>query len=364
MAVAADADPRRVKRRRSARMRAAGLHKAAADDLPFGRRRAGRGFIYLDQHGDRITEPQVIGRIKALAIPPDYRDVRIAADPQAHLQATGRDRAGRLQYRYHPDWERVREAEKIDRLAALATGIGRIRARVARDLDSAGHSRDGALAAVVSIIDQTHIRIGCEDYVQTGRSRGAATLLKRQVMVDGSHVALDFRGKSGRNIACTLDHGPLADAIRRLGGLKGPRLFQYLGSDGRPRQVTAADVNAYLAEIARTRVAANAPARVTAKDFRTLAATAAAGTRLALIDPAGSKTARRRQIAAVMREVAAMLGNTPAVAARSYVHRRLVDRFEAGGLKRLYARMRAGGRRTRAEALVDALFGQAGNGRG
>ncbi|MEN3161130.1 DNA topoisomerase IB [Tistrella mobilis] len=342
------------KRRRAARMRAAGLHRAAADALPIRRRRAGRGFVYLDGDGRRITDPAEIDRIKALAIPPDYREVRIAADPRAHLQATGRDRAGRLQYRYHADWEQVRERDKIDRLATLARAIGRIRARVARDLEQAGRTRDGALAAIVRVIDLTHIRIGCEDYVQSGRSRGAATLLKRQVSISESAVALDFRGKSGRAIACTLDDADLAAALTRLTGLKGTRLFQYPDGNGRPHTVTAADVNAYLAEIARGRGPAETP--VTAKDFRTLSATAAAGAALAATDPARSVARRRRQIAQVMRAVAEMLGNTPAVARRSYVHRRLIDSFESGRLAGIYARARAGGRRTRAEALVALLF--------
>ena len=331
-----------------AALRRAGLRHAQPEELSLSRRRCGRGFVYHDAEGRRVSDHRVIERIRSLAVPPDYRNVRIAADPAAHLQAVGEDAAGRLQYRYHPDWETVRETGKVQRLALIARAIPRIRRRVVQDLRGDVGSRELALAAVVSLIDHTHIRIGCEDYVHSGRSRGACTLLKQHVRCQGDTIALTFPGKGGREVVCSIVHPELSAAMRDLAALPGRRLFQYRNDDGRLRRITAADVNLYL------RTVAGAP--VTAKDFRTLAATAAAGMRLARIAPAATQTARRRQIASVMKEVAELLGNTPAVARRSYVHKELVEAFLEGRLLRLYARARGGGRR-KGEALVAALFG-------
>lgn len=334
-----------------ARLRDAGLRRVAVEGLVIQRRRCGKGFMYLDGRGRRIADARELARIRSLAIPPNYADVRIAADPRAHLQAVGQDDAGRIQYRYHPDWEIVRELEKVDRLATLSRSIGRIRRRVARDLASPGPSRTKALAAVVTVVDRTHIRIGCEDYVHSGRSRGAATLLKRNMRIDGDALAFAFRGKGGRPIECRVEDAPaLVRAIEELRRLPGRRLFQYRDAGGTVRQVAAGDVNAYLREVS------GAP--VTTKDFRTLAATAEAGVRLAGTTPAGSATARRRQVAAVMRDVAELLGNTPAVARKSYVHRRMVEAFAEGRLGLLYAGARSRPHRSRGEALVASLFAE------
>jgi DNA topoisomerase-1 len=329
-------------------LRAAGLSQGDSAALSLQRIRCGRGFLYRDETGARVADPEVLARIGALAIPPAYTDVRIAADPRAHLQAVGRDEAGRLQYRYHPGWEAVREHGKAARLGAMVGAIATIRRRVARDLRAPAGSPAKALAAVVALIDRSHIRIGCEDYLHTGRSRGAATLLKRNVALDGDRVRLSFRAKGGRRATCTLRAPALAAALAELAQLPGQRLFRYRGANGRLREVTASEVNGYLNRIA--------PAAVSAKDFRTLAASAEAAARLAELEPATSARAQRRQVAGVVREVAEILGNTPAVARRSYVHHRVVDAFRKGSLRDLCAD--AGQKRAlrRGEALLHALF--------
>lgn len=347
--------PRTGKSRRlsGARLRrAAALTKASPEELAIRRRRRGRGFTYLDESGDTVRDRATLDRIRSLAIPPAYEDVRIAADPEAHLQAVGRDEAGRLQYRYHPRWELVREIQKVDRLSAISHTIGRIRRRIARDIRRPAGSRERALASMVMLIDRSHIRIGCEDYVHTGRSRGAATLLKRNVEVNGEGVRLRFPAKGGRTFECAVDAPALAQVLSEMRALPGRRLFQYRDATGRVRPLSAADANAYLQEIA------GAP--VTAKDFRTLAATAEAAKRLGTLEPAASATVRRRQVAAVIREVADLLGNTPTVARKSYVHRELVRAFEEHRLAELYGEARPSGRRRRGEDIVAALFGPPG----
>ncbi|MFD1702816.1 DNA topoisomerase IB [Methylopila henanensis] len=327
--------------------RQAGLRLSGARDLEITRRRAGKGFVYLDRRGKRITDAEAVARIKALAIPPAYEDVRIAADPRCHLQAIGRDEAGRVQHRYHPDWNVVRETRKVERLDRVIEALPKLRRRVARDLASPKLSRAKALAAAVALIDETHIRVGSETYLRSNKAHGASTLLKRHVEISGETVRLSFRGKGGKDIACSMRSGRLARALGRLSGLPGRRLFQYRGDDGAVRRITAVDVNAYIRE------ATGLP--VTAKDLRMLGASANAAEHLADLEPATSETARRRQLAGVMRAISERLANTPAVVRKSYVHALVVDAFGAGALRRAYddARGRPGLRR--AEAALARL---------
>ncbi|MBU0724551.1 MAG: DNA topoisomerase IB [Alphaproteobacteria bacterium] len=331
-----------------AQARRAGLRLVTPEQLTLRRQRQGRGFVYRDEDGTRIQDKALLARIRSLAIPPAYRDVRVASLADAHIQAMGEDEAGRIQYRYHPDWDLVREERKIERLATLAQALPRIRRRILRDLKRKENCRYKALAAVVMVIDRSHIRIGCEDYVHSGRSRGAATLLKRNLELEGDYLRLRFHGKRRKPVDCALYAPALAKVIPDFRDLRGSRLFQYRDDRGRIRPVTAGDINAYLREIT------GAP--VTAKDFRTLAATAAAGERLARMEPAASATAQRRQIAAVMRDVAEMLGNTPAVARKSYVHSRLIDAFCKGKLSDRFLRGQPPAGLSRAEAAVGDLF--------
>lgn len=328
-------------------LRATGLRLADVEGLTIRRQRCGRGFVYRDEAGRRISDSQTLQRIRSLAIPPAYEEVRISPDPQSHLQAVGRDAAGRLQYRYHPGWEEVREAEKVERLSQFCASLPRLRRRVRRDLRKEGLTRERVLAAIVLIIDRTHIRIGCEDYVHSGRTRGAATLLKRNVHCDGEQLSLAFRGKGGREVRCELAHPSLAALARELHALPGKRFFQYCDARGKRHKVTAGDVNAYLREAAG--------AAVTAKDFRSLTATAAAGQRLARLQPEARERARRRQIASVMNEVAELLSNTPAVVRRSYVHRCVVHAFTAGDLPKQFANCRPANSLSRAETVVAQL---------
>lgn len=325
------------------------LRLVSPGDLTIERRRRGSRFVYLDHAGATIRNRAMLDRIRSLAIPPAYEAVRIAADRNAHLQAIGRDAAGRLQYRYHPDWSKVRETGKSRRLADLCAALPRIRRAVARDLAAEGLPRERVLAAVVALIDRTHIRVGCEDYVHSGRSRGAATLLKRNVTANGAELCLAFRGKGGRSVELATDSDAgLKSALAALLKLPGARLFQYRNGGGVVRKVTAGQVNAYVSDVAGR--------PVSAKDFRTLAATALAAELLAAIEPADTRHGRHMQLKAAMAEIATRLCNTPAVVAKSYVHARLVEAFENGALRRIHDRSRGQKHRSRSEAVVAALF--------
>jgi DNA topoisomerase-1 len=325
----------------------AGLRIALPDDLTIIRKRAGAGFFYVDDKDKRIDDEDVVARIRSLAIPPAYEDVRIAEDADLHLQATGRDEAGRTQYRYHPDWDAVRETRKVERLDRVIESLPKLRRAVARDMASPKLSRRKALAAAVALIDETHIRVGSESYVRSNKAHGASTLLKRHVKVRGEGVELSFRGKGGKEVKMRMRSPRLARALGRVSSLPGRRLFQYRDETGKARRITSTDVNAYIREITGL--------PVTAKDLRQLGASASAAEELVDVEPAASETGRRRQLAAVMRAISDRLSNTPAVVRKSYVHAVVIEAFASGALKKAYdgARGRPGLRR--AEKTVAQL---------
>lgn len=312
------------------------LRRVKADALTITRQRAGKRFTYLDEHGRKVTDAGILARIRSLAIPPAYRDVRIAADPRAHLQAVGHDEAGRVQHRYHPEWETVRERRKLARLRRLIEALPRLRAAIARDLRARTLSRDKALACGAAIIDRCHIRVGNEAYARENGSHGASTLLKRHVAVTGRSVRLAFRGKSGKEIACDCSDPALARALARIATLPGRRLLQYRREDGSVAAVRAADINAYIRQTSGL--------RVSSKDLRMLAANAAAAELLLAGDAVATETGRKRQLADIMRAISERLVNTPAVVRKSYVHAIVVSSYASGKLKRCYdkARARAG----------------------
>ena len=322
------------------------LRHVEADALPLRRVPRGRGFSYHDAEGNRVADAATLERIRALVIPPAYREVRIADSPRDHIQAVGRDDAGRLQYLYHPDWEEVRLAQKTDRLATLCSVLPRLRRTVDETLRQEGLGREKVMAAVVLLIDRTHIRIGSEAYVHTGRSRGASTLLKRHVRIVDGCARLTFHGKRRTPVACEIDAPVFMDVLRQLRRLPGRRLFQYR-EDGTVRRVHATDVNDWIHGVAG--------AQVSAKDFRTLAASAMAVELFAAMEPEERERKRKSQIAGVMKEIAAMLANTPAVARSSYVHPAVVEAFLAGDLGDRLAACKPAAWLSRKEAAVADL---------
>src|SRR3954454_1419859 len=177
-----------------------GLRYVSTDELTIRRKRVGDSFTFVSARGRTIRDEMTRARLKRLAVPPAYEEVLYAADPRAHIQAIGRDAAGRLQYRYHPDWEKVRERRKAKRLQRLVEAMPRIRRAVNKHLGSAEPTREFALAAVIELVACSAIRPGGESYAKANGTRGAATLLKANVAVNGARIALKFRAKGGKNI--------------------------------------------------------------------------------------------------------------------------------------------------------------------
>ena len=327
------------------------LRHVAGDALTIERRRVGRGFSFVQADGRPVRDPETRQRIRDLAIPPAWTDVGIAADPLAHIQAKGTDAAGRTQYIYHAEWEVRRTRRKQRHLTALAAALPRVRRRVRRDLEAEAGDKNLALAIAIALIDRTAMRIGRERYLIANGTRGAVTLYTQDVIVAGDEIRLRFPAKSGKVAAYRIKDGRLADAIARIKTLRGRRLLLYHGMDGTPRPLNSQDLNAYLQEIT------DAP--ITAKDFRTLHGSALAGEELARLVPGSSASARKRQLAAVMRRVAGFLQNTPAISRQSYVAPHLIDLFEKGKLCDAWAVEEANGTglRRREACLAAVLAG-------
>ncbi len=313
-----------------------GLRRVAASDLGWRRRRRGSGFSYHAVGGERVDDDDALARIRGLAIPPAWRDVRVAEDPRAHIQAVGVDQAGRRQYIYHPRWKTLREWRKVRRLHTFAQVLPRVRAGIRRDLRAGTGSRRLALAVGAALIDVSAIRVGGERHYRRTGACGAATLRRSHVSINGRSVHLRFTGKGGKVFSRDLESPHLMAPLRRLVRLPGRRLLVFRDEDGELGRLRARHLNAYLKELAGQ--------RISAKDFRTFQATALAGDLLAAMTPAATASKRDRQLAGVMRRIAAVLGNTPALVRSSYVHGVVLDSFAAGELPERWNRS---GRRPR-----------------
>ncbi|MTH61871.1 DNA topoisomerase IB [Paracoccus litorisediminis] len=281
-------------------------------DPGISRRRAGKGFSYRGPQGEGLSREE-IARIKALAVPPAYRDVWICALPNGHLQATGRDERGRKQYRYHPLWSEAQSRNKYDQLAAFGQALPALRRRLRRDLQGEVGDRAFSLAALVLLIDRTCLRIGNPAYTAANRSFGASTLLTRHLSLSAEGIIqLKFRAKGGKICRHALRDKRLNRILQEIGDLPGRNLFTYLDEDGVTHSLHSQDVNAYLAEIVGE--------GMTAKTFRTWGGT------LAAFELAAGLAADARLTPRMLAQAAAeRLFNTPTVCRKSYIHSAVLE---------------------------------------
>ena len=288
------------------------------------RRRAGRGFTYIGPDGKRVADGAIRNWIRSLAIPPAWANVWICSSRNGHLQATGRDARGRKQYRYHPRWRAMRDEAKYDRLLDFGKALPRMRRRVARDLRRPGLPRERVLAAVVWLLEKTGVRVGNEEYARDNKSFGLTTLRDRHARVRSRRIRFRFRGKGGKAGEVEISDARLARIVARCQDLPGQELFAYLDEAGEVRSVGSSDVNDYLREISGH--------EFTAKDFRTWAATVLAVRALAKQKPARSAAQGKQNVVRAIDSVAEWLGNTPAVARKSYVDPGVVEAYLEGDL--------------------------------
>jgi DNA topoisomerase-1 len=323
------ADAPRKLRSRPARGRGRGtrrprLRRSDCSSPGIRRAKRGRGFAYVDERGKSIKNAETLERIRALAIPPAWKDVWICRDPLGHLQATGIDAAGRKQYLYHPRWRERRDREKFESMVRFGALLPRLRRRVARDLDGDELCRERVLACAVRLLDVGMFRIGSEQYADESGGVGLATISKQHVSVNGDSVAFDYPAKGGvRRVQTIVDPRSL-ELVRALKRRRGGDSELLAYRDGRRwRAVRSDEINDYLKR--------QLGDEFSAKDFRTWNATVMAAVALATDGrDAATKTARKRAIDRAMRGVAELLGNTPAVARRAYIDPRVFDRYLSG----------------------------------
>jgi DNA topoisomerase I len=309
----------------------AGLRYISDDSPGYTRKKSGDDFDYFDSERKPIRDEQRLLRLKRLAIPPAWTDVWICPAPNCHIQATGRDARRRKQYLYHERWREVRDENKYDRMIAFGQALPKIRRRVAKDLKLSELPRNKVLATVVQLLERTFIRIGNEEYARENKSFGLTTMKDRHVEVKGSKLRFRFRGKSGKEHEVDVTDRHIAKIISTLQDLPGQDLFQYVDDDGKIRDVTSQDVNEYLREITDE--------DFSAKDFRTLAGTVLTAVALNAQEKFETKKQAKSNISTAIKAVAQILGNTPAICRKCYVHpaifKNYLDQESIEGLKQL-----------------------------
>ena len=301
-----------------------GLRYVSDESPGIRRQRRGRGFTYLGPDGRRVDDLNVLQRIHELVIPPAWRDVWICPSPNGHLQATGRDDAGRKQYRYHERWQEVRSLTKFQHLIEFAEGLPQLRRRVDADLRRRTLDRERVIAAVVRLLDLTLIRVGNEEYAQLNGSFGLTTLRRRHVAVRRQTIEFQFNGKSGQEHEILARDERVARVLRRCHELPGQHLFQYVDEQGEQRVLTSGDVNDYLREVTGQ--------DITAKDFRTWGGTVLSAMILAHADPCLSESHGKRTINEAVKAVACKLGNRAATCRKFYIHPFILDCYREGRL--------------------------------
>ncbi|WP_122422132.1 DNA topoisomerase IB [Pseudomonas viridiflava] len=317
------------------------------DSQPGFTRKVLRGkFAYFNTKGERIKDESEIKRINALAVPPAYTDVWICADPNGHLQATGRDARGRKQYRYHPRWREIRDQDKYSRMIEFGHVLPKVRKQIEAQLAQPGMGREKVMATVVSLLDATLIRIGNSQYAKENRSYGLTTLRNKHVEVKGGQIMFEFRGKSGVEHSVTVKDRRLANVIKRCMELPGQNLFQYRDDDGVRHTVTSSDINAYLQSLTGS--------DFTAKDYRTWAASALALATLQKLHWEPEADAKKH-IVDMVKAVSKQLGNTPAICRKCYIHPAVLEGFLLGNLAKLPRLRQRKGLRLEEVALASYL---------
>ena len=309
----------------------AGLRYVSDDQPGYSRKRNGDGFNYFDTEGKPIRDEQRILRINRLAIPPAYTDVWICPSPNGHIQATGRDARRRKQYRYHERWREVRDENKYEKMLLFGEALRKDspprKERHGASRSAAGKSAGDGRA---TLLETTFIRVGNEEYARENKSFGLTTMRNRHVDVKGATVHFRFRGKSGIMHEREVEDPRVAKVMRKLADLPGQELFQYVDDEGEVRNVTSQDVNDYLREISGE--------DFTAKDFRTWAGTVMAAIALNEVGAFENKTQAKRNVRDAIHAVSKMLGNTPAICRKCYVHPIVLENYLSGaaieGLKK------------------------------
>ena len=288
----------------------------------YGRKKRGGGFVYLDQKGKPIKDKSTLARIDSIVIPPAWQEVWICPYENGHIQATGRDVRGRKQYRYHEKWRAVRDETKFHQMLLFARCLHKIRRRVTNDIKRKDKPLQRVLATIVKLLETTLIRVGNDEYARLNGSYGLTTMRKRHVKIKGSEVSFSFRGKSGKKHQISLEDRQVARIVKKCQELPGQELFSYQDDAGKVHDIGSHEVNDYLKEISGE--------DFTAKDFRTWAGTVMAALALKEFESVTSETQAKRNIVRAIESVSSLLGNTPSVCRKCYVHPEILNSYLEG----------------------------------
>lgn len=302
----------------------AGLRFVTDSDPGIGRSKPKKLWRYTTSTGAVVRDSKTLDRIRLLGIPPAWTDVWISPRANGHIQATGRDARGRKQYIYHSDWIKTRNEAKYHRVLQFARTLPRVRRAVKRHMSQRGLGRAKVLATIVHLLETTLIRVGNQEYARDNQSFGLSTLQDKHLTFTGSQVRFKFRGKTGKEWRLKVSDRRVARIVKSCQDLPGQHLFQYEDDAGDVRQVSSADINEYLRDIAKN--------DVTAKDFRTWAGTVLAAIALSEFDKVDSETAAKRNIKNAIVSVATRLGNTPTICRKCYVHPEVLESYLEGSL--------------------------------
>ncbi len=304
--------------------KAARLHYVSDSKPGILRKPGPDGFVYCQPDGTIIDDEKMLARIRKLAIPPAYTEVWICRDPNGHIQAVGRDARGRKQYRYHARWRETRDEAKYGKMLVFGQKLPLIRERVEHDLAKPGLPREKVLATLVRLLERTLARVGNEEYTKANKSFGLTTLRNRHARINGTAVTLDFRAKHGIQRHIELRDRKLAGIIKRLQDLPGQELFQYIDENGDRHSIGSDDVNAYLRDISGE--------DITAKDFRTWAATNLAALALRELEAYDTAAKAKKNVLRAIEAVSGMLGNTPSICRKCYIHPAIFEGYLDGSL--------------------------------
>jgi DNA topoisomerase-1 len=284
----------------------------------YTRRRDGRGFEYF-WNGQPIKDRKEKKYFASLGIPPAWKDVKISTSKRSRILATGTDKAGRMQYIYHPSFRARMEKEKFERTLRFAEALPRMRRTTAEHLNHPRLDKQKVLACIVRLMDVAYFRVGNEVYAEENQSYGLTTLRRKHIQVKGHTIIFDFIGKSGQEQFKEVTSKKLARVIKRLEDLPGYEIFKYYDEDGKIRDISSDDVNAYIKDIMGE--------EFSAKDFRTWGGTVLASAELAAMERPATESERRKAVAASIKKVAEQLGNTPAITRGSYVDPRVINAY-------------------------------------
>jgi len=303
-------------------------------DLSIERKKAGRGFTYLEK-GEKINDPEILKRINSLVIPPAWKNVKIAKSKKGHLQAVGRDEKNRKQYIYHPLWSNLRNQTKFFKMSTFGKKLPKIRSRVEEDLDLPEMNQKKVMALVIRLMEETHIRIGNAYYARENKTYGLSTLRSRHVKISKNNMKFEFVGKKGKEHSVTIKNKKLIKLVNQCEEIPGWQLFKFYDEKGQKQALDSGMINQYIQEISGE--------QFSAKDFRTWSASKIFFETLHELGYTSEEKENKKNILTAYDAAASGLGNTRTVCRQYYVHPAIVENYENGEIQTFFEKIKSKG---------------------